>query len=79
MVIIRCCGINISMRRTEKVPLSCFIHKNNMSEMEAPKPGSWWNNDANELIQVVGEDNLLIDAPPTRSTSNTGMVQEPTR
>ena len=34
-----------------------------MSEMEAPNVGSWWNNDANELIQVVGEDNLLIDAP----------------
>ena len=29
--------------------------------MEAPNVGSWWNNDANELIQVVGEDNPLID------------------
>lgn len=34
-----------------------------MSEMETPNPGSWWNNDANELIQVVSEVNLLIDAP----------------
>lgn len=30
-------------------------------DIQAPYPGSWWNNEKNELIQVVSDDSLLIE------------------
>ena len=32
-----------------------------MSEIEIPRTGSWWSNEKGELIQIVGDDHVLVE------------------
>lgn len=32
----------------------------NSDSTKKPSPGSWWNNEDNELIQVISDDSKLI-------------------